>query len=218
MENHGKRTARLASFSWFHLRGILSVMAQQRHVLLPHHDAMIGGNDPSELLVIGPRALFEPCVAKGEDLPCGVRSWEGWRCGYHATQFIYWAYSNGIMPFFYFTDLKLHLLRLDGDIRSGIMRPLSKTLKRGNDPVLGLVDLTKGAKCALGGDARRCTREGSMLPAPSSCWGKTSFVQVNGVNGSFYGFWACRGRRDIDQGVCHFDGKAGGCTPHHSKG
>ena len=117
MENHGKRTARLASFSWFHLRGILSVMAQQRHVLLPHHDAVIGGNDPSELLVMGPRALFEPCVAKGEGLPCGVRSWEGWRCGYHATQFIYWAYSNGIMPFFYFTDLKLHLLRLDGDIR-----------------------------------------------------------------------------------------------------
>ena len=106
----------------------------------------------------------------------------------------------------HFTELKLHLLRLDGDISRGVMRPLLGTVKQGNNPVLGLVDLTKAAKCALGGDTRRCTREGSLLPAPSSCWGSTSFVRVKGANDSFYGFWACRGRRDIDQGLCHFDG------------
>lgn len=99
-------------------------MATQKHVLFPHHKSVLGGPDPSEMLVIGPRLLFEPCLATGDQvkrMPCGIRkrSWNGWACGYFATHFIYWAYSQGIMPFFYFTKIKLHLLRMNGKMGLG---------------------------------------------------------------------------------------------------
>lgn len=105
-------------------------MSKQKHVLLPHHEAFrIGGNDPSEMLLVGPRLLLEPCLAVGEAadrLPCGHsrfrpwnRSGRPWKCGFFATHFIYWAYAHGIMPFFYFTQIKVHLFRMDGSIATG---------------------------------------------------------------------------------------------------
>eukprot|EP00438_Fugacium_kawagutii_P007733 Skav217321 [mRNA] locus=scaffold3163:410432:410833:+ [translate_table: standard] len=119
-------------------QGIQHVMAKQKHVLLPHHLSALGGNDPSEMLVVGPRLLFERCLATGEQvkrMPCGIRqrSWNGWACGYFATHFIYWAYSQGIMPFFYFTKIKLHLLRMNGKMdigrRQGQLHELSDAYK-----------------------------------------------------------------------------------------
>lgn len=111
-------------------QGIQLVMSKQKHVLLPHHEALrIGGNDPSEMLLVGPRLLLEPCLAVGEaadQLPCGhsrFRTWNRsgtpWKCGFFATHFIYWAYAHGIMPFFYFTQIKVHLFRMDGSIATG---------------------------------------------------------------------------------------------------
>lgn len=63
----------------------------------------------------------------------------------------------------------------------GVMAPLVGTVRHGDDSVLGLVDLTKAARCALGG-VHRCrsnevqVHKGSN--APQSCWGSTSYVKA----------------------------------------
>lgn len=65
------------------------------------------------------------------------------------------------------------------------MAPLVGTVRHGDDSVLGLVDLTKAARCALGG-VHRCrsnevqVHKGSN--APQSCWGSISYVKVQGLN------------------------------------
>lgn len=59
------------------------------------------------------------------------------------------------------------------------MRPLTGSVRHGDQAVLGLVDLTRGARCALGGAARRCdAAEALREAAPTTCWGNTTYVEV----------------------------------------
>ena len=213
------------------LHRVRTIMAKQKVVLLPHHDHRVGGNDPSEMLTIGPRQFFEEsCLAAPSDgAPCGFEGFHwlipnptrlSWRCGYFASWMLYWAYSRGIMPFFYFGPLKLHLHRLDGSFNVGVMRPISHSVKTPNSKVLGVVDLTRRAKCVVGGGPEACNSElhSFVSKSPrSKCWGSTEYVRVNpGFEKNFSkkeknkfrsGFWLCKDFRDIDQtdAGCIFD-------------
>ena len=211
------------------LHRIRSIMAKQKIVLLPHHDARVGGNDPSEMLTIGPRQFFEEsCLAAPSDgAPCGFEGFHwripnptrlSWRCGYFASWMLYWAYSRGIMPFFYFGPLKLHLHRLDGHFNVGVMRPIDHSVKTPDSKVLGVVDLTRRAKCVVGGGPEACNSELHRLVSKgprSKCWGSTEYRRVNpGFEKNFSrnnkllsGFWLCKDFRDIDQtdAGCIFD-------------
>ena len=211
------------------LHRIRTIMAKQKIVLLPHHDARVGGNDPSEMLTIGPRQFFEEsCLAAPSDgAPCGGEGFHwlipnptrpSWKCGYYASWMLYWAYSRGIMPFFYFGPLKLHLHRLDGHFNVGVMRPIDHSVKTPDSKVLGVVDLTRRAKCVVGGGPEACNSELHRLVSKgprSKCWGSTEYRRVNpGFEKNFSrkskllsGFWLCKDFRDIDQtdAGCIFD-------------
>ena len=64
-------------------------------------------------------------------------------------------------------------------IPRGVMRPLTGSLRHGDAPVLGVVDLTRGARCAVGGVPKRCdAMEAPQLAAPTTCWGNTTYVKV----------------------------------------
>ncbi|CAJ1447365.1 unnamed protein product [Effrenium voratum] len=187
---------------------IRQVMSWRKHVLLPHHEATsIGGNDPSELFVVGPRQFFEePCLTP--ELPCGRRGWRGWYCGYYGAHFVYWAYSQKIAPFFFFTGIKFQLHRMSGSIREGVMRPLFQGLRTANSSVKGVVDLTRQARCVVG-DPLVCNASqhgrARRKPPKSKCWGESQFVKVNSrENPKGSALWVCKNQLDVDHSkLCH---------------
>ncbi|CAE7891487.1 unnamed protein product [Symbiodinium microadriaticum] len=208
---------------------IFEVMAWQKHILLPHEGSKVEGNDPSEMLIIGPRLVWEgPCMVKA-DLPCGPVFWKDKMCGFFGTQYVHWSYSQGVMPFFYFGPIKLHLHRMSDDISFGMMKPLVNTVSHGNDRVLGTTDLTRQAQCALGSKGLedlvfRCNtklQRQVKFPEGPRCWSADfRFQPVSGLkrtedgrvvqqlDGS-QGYWLCTEHTDIDRNrSCTFTGPA----------
>ncbi|OLP76993.1 hypothetical protein AK812_SmicGene43005 [Symbiodinium microadriaticum] len=206
---------------------IFEVMAWQKHILLPHEGSKVEGNDPSEMLIIGPRLVWEgPCMVKA-DLPCGPVFWKDKMCGFFGTQYVHWSYSQGVMPFFYFGPIKLHLHRMSDDISFGMMKPLVNTVSHGNDRVLGTTDLTRQAQCALGSKGLedlvfRCNtklQRQVKFPEGPRCWSADfRFQPVSGLkrtedgrvvqqlDGS-QGYWLCTEHTDIDRNrSCTFTG------------
>ena len=106
---------------------------------------------------------------------------------------LYWAYSRGVMPFFYVGPPKLHLHRLDGSFNVGAMRPIYHSVNTSNSKVLGVVDLTRRAKCVVGGGPEACNSELHRLVSKSprsKCWGSTEYVRV--MPGFEKNFYKCR--------------------------
>ena len=46
-------------------------------------------------------------------------------------------------------SIKLHLHPPNGDMGAGVMRPLDDGFSTGNEPVLGTIDITRGAFCVV---------------------------------------------------------------------
>ena len=212
------------------LHRIRSIMAKQKIVLLPHHDARVGGNDPSEMLTIGPRQFFEEsCLAAPSDgAPCGFEGFHwripnptrlSWRCGYFASWML--VIGRTLVVSCHFSILVLSnciYIVWTGIFNVGVMRPIDHSVKTPDSKVLGVVDLTRRAKCVVGGGPEACNSELHRLVSKgprSKCWGSTEYRRVNpGFEKNFSrnnkllsGFWLCKDFRDIDQtdAGCIFD-------------
>ena len=97
-------------------------------------------------------------------------------------------------------SIKLHLHPPNGDMGAGVMRPLEDVFSTGNETVLGTIDITRGAFCAVG-ETTACPLvaggpSASVPPPTSKCWGETRNVRVGGFPSA--GIWVCTDRRDID--------------------
>jgi hypothetical protein len=201
---------------------LATVAKQIPFVLLPHHEAdSVGGNDPSEMLTISTRSFWQGvCIHKvgpgevqaakpgsNDNLsPDGVGCLEHTSgCGYFGSLLVYAAEAMDIHPFFYNTEIKLHIHRLDGDFKLGVMRPVEHDgLTDPDSNVVGTVDLTAGATCVVGHTdactASRCGCDGcgcrsSSNPPDSERWGPTTFTAIKPENS---GLWVCNANSDID--------------------
>lgn len=181
--------------------GIAAVMTKVPHVLLPHHDRQVGNNDPSEMLVIAPRLLFEGlCPLNKSDpyppnmiqdewlLGClSVRS----SCGYFAGPFVFAAKVFNMTPFFYHQPISLFLHRINGEFNVSVMRGMDRPLPMADSPVRPALDLWRNVQCVVP-DVSSCTAGGQ--PPASRCWGGTKRVGINPSGG----LWLCTNFADVD--------------------
>jgi hypothetical protein len=195
---------------------IASVMARTLHLLMPHHAKEVGGNDPSEMLLVGPRKFWEdsclfadnhthvsPWVVVREPKSSGPASCRLHQdgCGYFGRHLIYAAYHMGVMPFFYFQPISLALHRISGELFNNFMAGMTRPLSVANRPVRSTVDLTQKVKCVIGKTTACSANEELRLAPQSPCWGNTTWVRINPSGG----LWLCSKYSDVDRCLVQAD-------------
>jgi len=189
---------------------IASVMAEVEHVIMPPHNGLTFTlNDPSELLVVGPRRFWEAIYITNSTCKPAAASLPRWNvytgacvpadsCGFAAPDYIYAATALAVKPFFYFQPLGLNILRINGDhqhlLPTGITSSLPTPNSRVRRPAL---DLTKTVKCAVG-ESSACTISGRPKGLDSSCWGGTTRVPISPEGG----LWVCDHISDVQKPGC----------------
>mmetsp|Transcript_153215 Transcript_153215/g.491334 ORF Transcript_153215/g.491334 Transcript_153215/m.491334 type:complete len:522 (+) Transcript_153215:114-1679(+) len=204
---------------------IADVMSRLPHMLLTRHQEIVGGNDPSELLIVGPRKFWEATCAYADanssstltsapgnssstlssgpgmlvvpKLGLCLEPREARKCGWFAAHLVYSAFAMGVMPFFIGQPLAINLHRINGHFHMGVMNGFTKQLPQPNHPVRSTLDITQHALCVVG-EFTACAsgRHKPREPAPlSRCWGQTRWTILNPQGG----LWVCKTPSDIDR-------------------